>query len=224
MESKYILLGINLIITAVILGIISVASNQYNLLGVSSSIIIFGFTSLAVGFSYREPSMDFLVYYASFIRNNFLRVIEDLDLLDHKLFVIPGEKESYIVLSKDEMDDVSLESFIGYSEKGQYMVLKVDKLVSFGESEVDPEVFLRSKIVDNYMLASSVYVVRENNVYRVTIGSVNSRFVEVFDRPLSPFSLLVCQIVAESLKKKVRFLDEEYDGDNLSLVLEVVSG
>jgi len=221
MESKYILLGINLIITAVIISIISVSSGQYSLLGVSSSILIFGFTSLAVGFSYREPSIDFLIYYVDFIRRNFIRIIEDLDLLDHKLYVFPSDKYSYFVLAKGDISDFSPKSFIGYSNDGQYIVLKVDRIVTPSENEIDPEVYLRSKIVDSFMLASSIYLSREDNLYRIIVSSVDERVVKNLDRPLCPLSLLVSQIVAESIKKNVKVVEERFEEDNLNIVLEV---
>ena len=229
MQPKFVLIGLNLMVLALVTGIFGWNLGEYSLIGIASSIALFSIVCLVLGLTHREPSIEFLKTYSELMRSAIMKVIEDTQLLNHVIHVIPkGGGGSYLVITKDVshvLTPKDITPLVGISDDGStYVSMEIPKLIVESGIPLDSlEPLLNTLIVSDYGIASSVKVITEGNRLRVLIMSINPHLTDLLKKPLSPISLLAVTTISQALNKHVVLLREEATFNDLELQVLVVS-
>lgn len=219
MEPRLTVIGLNIIAVSIILGLIGWGVGEYSLIGVAFSILLFGITSLVLGLGYREPSIEFLKHSYEVMRSAIMKLAEDLHLVNHRVYIVPGEDGSYIVLTSNDRLPNNIVPVMGLSDGEPYIAVKAPRIVLEG---VDTQTALSELVVDRYMIASMIRVIGEGENYRIIVSGVNPSLKDLLAKPLSPITMMVLTAFSQSIGKPVMLVEDRVVDNNLELSVRVI--
>jgi hypothetical protein len=199
-----LVLGINIVVVAVLLAVYSFMIMDTGLLGVAISLALVGGVMVVYSTAPQDPTTNFLLNYSKNLVNVLTSSLEDLDLLDSKIWIARRSDTTLAVFSRTPcLEDV--DPGIGFSGGSPYIAIPIEipaieyaETVS-AESSEDIGRMLRSLLIDEFSICRNVDVSYEDGLYRVTVIGLSSSLNEFMKYPLDPYTVITLATISRVL-------------------------
>ena len=230
MDTRLLILGVNVLGLSAVLGIYGALTGSTQLLGVAGSLAVVGATAVVAAFAHREPEARMMEDYTRLIAPLAVKVLEDLRLSGSLPAALRGsDGKLYLAVAGPATLEKLGEaggSFIGVVDGSPAVVLEVPQRIleelRATAGAGDAESRLRALLVEAYAAASDVTLTVEEGGVKLRLDDVSPRLLENYNHPLSPLDALTTLILADALEKSVAMRSRVVAGTTYMAEYEVV--
>ncbi len=225
MQSRLVILGVNTIALALAVSLIGWLSREYYLIGVASSIMLFGIVSIAVGVEHREPSLELITKYASILRNTVLTLLEHLDIKPINFYAVPKNHIVYLIATNTDRPPKNPGSFI--RAHGDIIYLGIEVQVR-DKTFIEPiEInnigdFIKEALISKYNIASRFSVQVGDNKIMILLENIEPHLLELEKKPLSPLTVFLLTMVSSALNRAIFLENELLEDHSLTITMKVL--
>jgi hypothetical protein len=218
-------LGINIVVVAVLLAVYSFVIMDTGLLGVAISLALVGGVMVVYSTAPQDPTTNFLLNYSKNLVNVLTSSLEDLDLLDSKIWITRRSDTTLAVFSRTPcLEDV--DPGIGFSGGSPYIAIPIEipatEYTASVEGSEDVEKMLRSLLIDEFSICRNVDVSYEDGLYRVTVIGLSSSLNEFMKYPLDPYTVITLATISRVLGARcVKLVDRRSIPDGVEIFIKV---
>lgn len=225
MQPRLVVLGVNLIVISLTMGLLGWFSREHYILGIAASIALFGIVSLTIGLGHREPSIEFIARYTDSLRNTILTLLDHLNINPVNLYAIPKDKDVYLIATRTEKPPRDPKPFIRIDKDNLYLSIEIPPPKDYVPESIEldrVDNYIRDLVVSRYSIASSVSVsVRDNNI-TILLEGIDPQLIDFIKKPLSPVTVFIITSMARVLNKSLALRNEIIGDNSLTIMLEVL--
>ena len=202
MISRLLILGLNIIILATLLGAYGLIVGDNGLIGVSASMGLVGGVLVIYSSAPVEASTSSLMSYTGTLVNAVTSTLEDLDLLDSNICSI-RKRDMYLLVFSKVPCPLRVDPGIGFTGGSPYLAIPIEPLpieTPGSSSELSDKAIedqLRSILVDELSICKSVRVESESGLYRVQISGLNEQLREYVEYPVDPYTIITLSTITQ---------------------------
>ncbi len=226
MESKYLIVGLNILGVSLLLGIYGYLVNDSRLIGVALSGVMAGTVISVLGWTHTEYAVNLYADYYRLVRNIVIPLMEDLGLTGVLPSVIFSKGKAYLFVSpgKPILDKIS-GSVIGIYEGIPYIAVPIpEDLPEVGRATrgYELESVLRDVLINTYGIGSNVEVTLGSDI-KILIYNVPTHNIHLSKDPLNPVDLALLITTARSLHRSLVLKERVIRGDVYQAILKEVA-
>lgn len=228
MNTKFLVLGINIVIVSVLIAIYGLITGDNGLVGMAVSSGLVGGVFLVLASTPVETTIEAILSYTSTLVNGVTVILEDLDLLDHKLCIERTSNSLLLVFTKRDCP-INPNPGIGMFTGFPYFAIPVNILDDVERLEITTQESLEESLED--ILISRLELSRALKVeLRGDIITINvlglSKIVSTYSKyPVDPLTLITSILVAKLLDTDMlRLLERDFSQESAKIVLKVERG
>ena len=229
MEYRYLVLGVNLILSSVLILIYGVVNSEPRIVGIAVSVGLMGAVVTVFSFSSVEPALEFLRLHSLMSNSFVVRLLEDLDLLSVNPRLVSYGDAQYMVYYKDVGLPDELMPGVGVSRGVPYLIVRVPPFlagVEVGEKggvgRETVEEFLSRVVVDSYGVASRVRVSESGKgVFEVRLLDIPSTLRGLVGMPGNAVAAVVMAVFNRFFETPVVLRGAKLSGSDYVLTVEV---
>ncbi len=225
MQPRLIVLGVNLIVVSLIVGLIGWFSREYYILGIAASISLFGIVSLTIGLGHREPSMEFVTRYTEALRNTVLTLLDHLGINPANLYAIPKGRNVYLVATSMDNPPKNPEPFIRIDKDSPYLGIEIPPPKDYIPETIplnEISSYIKELIASRYAIAGNVSAHVEDNTITILLENIDPQLLDFIKKPLSPVTVFILVSTARVLNKSLALRNEVIEDNSLTITLEVL--
>ena len=225
MQPRLVVLGVNVVVVAFIVGLVGWFAREYYLIGIAASIALFAIVSITIGLGHSEPSLEFLSRYSDVLRSVVLTLLEHLNINPVNLYAVPKDKIVYLIASSMERPPKNPGSFIRVEDNQVYLGIEVPppkeqpaemvSLDNIGD-------YIREIVSSRYGIAGNVNVSVKDKTITILIENIEPQLLEFVKKPLSPISVFLLTSTARALGRPVALRNEALGDRSLTITFEVL--
>lgn len=226
MNAKLTVLGVNVTLVSLLLGIYGVYVDDRGLLGVAVSAGIVGGVLIVYSLEPVVPTRGALSY-TSILVNAVTAVLEDLDLLNGNLCAVNDGENLLIVYSKSSCVS-GFNPGIGVTMGSPYLSIPVPEsafsdVIEMGDLEVSAlESSLSSVLVEGLGLFKGVKVERRGDTISVELVGLAKSLSEYARYPVNPAVLLTLAVIGKLWGRgRAILVDRKEDMESVHLIIKV---
>jgi hypothetical protein len=202
MNTRLLILAINIIAASIILLVYGFTVNDTGLIGLSYSTLILGSVIAVLSYTYSEPILEPLLMFTRGLLNGVTTILEDLDLTDAKPSIIKAHDGSYFLLYARTVSN-KIDPGIGVIHETPYLAIPLEtrrEIPVLEEISRDSlETVLSSILVEQSHLCKSITVDITGNYVKTTIIGANKRIKEITGHPVEPMIIIIGLILAQAM-------------------------
>ncbi|MEM4717499.1 MAG: hypothetical protein QXE81_01910 [Desulfurococcaceae archaeon] len=228
MNTRFLILGVNIVIVSMLIATYGLLTGDNGLVGIGASSGLVGGVFLVLALTPVETTLEALLDYTSTLVNGVTVILEDLDLLDHKLCVEKMSNSLLMVFTKNECP-LNPNPGIGMHMGFPYFAIPVNILDDVVKLEVTTEELLETSLedvlVDRLGLSKALKVEFRGDIVAIHILGL-SKTLSIYSKyPVDPLTIIASIAIARLLDtSRLRLLERDPSQDSFKIVLKVEKG
>ncbi|MEM1618575.1 MAG: hypothetical protein QXE77_03390 [Desulfurococcaceae archaeon] len=213
MNTRLLILGVDVLLVSAFVAIYGVITGSVELVGIGASTGIVGGVFVVYSLIPGEPSVGALLSYTSLLVNATTTVVEDLDLLTHRICAHSEAGYTLLVFSKKDCPSKPNPG-MGFAGGFPYFSIPVDLFQDVEKLEDLTDHALENSL--NTLLASElglcriIRVERRGDFYVIDVIGLSKLLAEYTKYPVDPVVLLVLTAVAKLVgESRVHLIEKE---------------
>lgn len=227
MNTRLIVLGLNMVILSFLLVVYGYLVNNSSLIGIGASTGIIGGVFLVYAYIPSEPSQEAFINYLNTVVNGITTVLEDLDLLNYKICVdnSRGGKTMLLVYTKADCPinpnpGIGQHLLMPYFSIPTEIFQEVNKLEEITSPSLEDR--LNTLLVSSLGVCKSVRAEIRGDIIAVDVIGVTRALSNYLRYPVDPITVLTLALVTRLTDAElVKVVEREISMNNVRLRLKV---